>query len=188
MAINTWCWRADCEIFIQDGEATVIYHWLMHGVVWQMRILIHDGEAGEKSRQRKIVLILTWYRKEMRHCCNIFQRTILQRMSTKVNVYMQRHQTPTLVTWFITNFHMVMFAIGSVGKCHGDSFESCFPVNTSLSMALYTEIWKGCKRHAVIIISVFISAGCPCTSRTRHSSRGRPHVGCSDVLLIPRRH
>ena len=29
----------------------------------------------------------------MRHCCNVFQRTILQRTSTEVNVYIQCHQT-----------------------------------------------------------------------------------------------
>ena len=75
-----------------------------------------------------MISILIWHKKEMWHCCNVFQRTILQRTPTEVNIYMPRHQMrssqsfscTTLATWFITNFHMLTFSIGSTGnrQCH----------------------------------------------------------------------
>ena len=52
----------------------------------------HHALISDKSRYRKIISILTRYRKEMQHFCNVFQRTILQRMSTEVNVYIRGHQ------------------------------------------------------------------------------------------------
>ena len=39
-----------------------------------------------QSREQ-IISILTWYRKENRHCCNVFEIIILQRTSLEVNVF-----------------------------------------------------------------------------------------------------
>ena len=65
---------------------------------WQLHALFDDN-----SQQRKNISILTWYIKENRHRCNVFQRNILQRTSTEVNVYMRRHQTRPFArtTWII---------------------------------------------------------------------------------------
>ena len=86
-------------------------------------VLTHSREAenhaiiSDKPQQRNIVSILTWYRKENRYCCNVFQRNPLHR----TYVLVRRHQTRSfartaLVTWIIAYFHAVTFPIGSMGK------------------------------------------------------------------------
>ena len=50
--------------------------------------------------------------KQKGHCCNFFQRIILQRTLTEIDLYIRN----MLVAWFITNFHTMMFPIGSMGK------------------------------------------------------------------------
>ena len=42
---------------------------------------------GDNTQQTKFTSILTWYIKKIRHRCNVFHGTLLQRTSSEVNVY-----------------------------------------------------------------------------------------------------
>ena len=101
---NAWNWRAD---WVRRSRSETYSHLPVN------RHALFD----DNSQQRKFISILTWYIKENRHRCNVFQRTNLQRTSTEVIVNMRRHQTrplarTTLTTWFIV-------------ACYGKTLTSC---------------------------------------------------------------
>ena len=115
ITIYAWCCRTDCEV-LSGRLRSINSQQLSRSELIFASTQQHHALISNKSWWRNIILILIWYRKEIQHYWNVFQRTILQWTSTEVNVYMQHHQTRsfacitcTLVTWiwYIGNVNLV---------------------------------------------------------------------------------
>ena len=89
--------------------------------------------SRDNSQQRKIILILTWHIKENWHCCNVFQRTLLQQMSTAVTVFMRRHQTGPFACTMLTTWISVVWLWWCIHNAHGKN------VNVKLEYHIYPK-------------------------------------------------
>ena len=125
-------------------------------------------------------MILRWYRKKNRHCCNFFQRTLLQRTSQEVNAYMARHLFIVYLSFLKVGFwYIVMTILGRL-------VTSLRSVMSTLMMAYRDALYNQCLSNTWQFSIFIFPTGRIRVCEIRFASTGvicgNPYPVCKNVV------